>query len=442
MKIKYLIVSILACFPALNYSVSFAAESCVTAMCHQAIGQLKNLHQPVKDGDCFACHKPKGKEHPNKGGGFELVAKGAALCNECHDPKGTKKKVVHSPVKEGECTSCHRPHGGAARLLLAVSEAQSELCFGCHDSAPFKQKYVHGPVAVGSCTKCHDAHEASDKSLLNGPVRNLCLKCHDDFARNMKESPVVHPPVKDGPCTSCHQPHSTQAASLLRKKMPDVCIECHDAIGKKVAAAKYPHKPILQEGGCTNCHSAHFAKAKGLLASDEKSVCLSCHDKDLGKLPIKNIKKQIANKKYLHGPVQKGECKACHDPHGSNFFRMLRGNYPADLYAPYKDGAYDACLQCHEKNLLRFPESTIYTKFRNGTRNLHFVHVADKRKGRSCRICHEPHASDGEKLISKEGMKFGDWNIPLNWKITATGGSCTPGCHKMFKYDREKPEAY
>ena len=63
------------------------------------------------------------------------------------------------------------------------------------------------------------------------------------------------------------------------------------------------------------------------------------------------------------------------------------------------------------------------------------------RKGRTCRICHEPHASNGEKLISKEGAQFGEWKIPINFKITSTGGSCAPGCHREFKYDRKKPVA-
>ena len=118
---------------------------------------------------------------------------------------------------------------------------------------------------------------------------------------------------------------------------------------------------------------------------------------------------------------------------------MLPGNYPAALYVPYKEGTYDACLKCHEKNLLRFAETTLYTGFRNGSRNLHYVHVVSQ-KGRTCRVCHEPHASNEEKLITKEGIKFGAWKIPLNFKKTATGGSCEPGCHRAFKYDRVKAE--
>src|SRR6266545_2981053 len=78
------------------------ADSCVTTACHAAIGALKNLHSPVKDGDCLSCHQQKAKEHPIKGGkSFELTAKGAALCTQCHDTMG-KKKVIHSPVQEGD----------------------------------------------------------------------------------------------------------------------------------------------------------------------------------------------------------------------------------------------------------------------------------------------------------------------------------------------------
>lgn len=419
------------------------ADSCITATCHPAIGALKNLHQPVKDGDCLMCHQQKAKEHPIKGGkSFELTAKGAELCTQCHEAMG-KKKVVHSPVREGDCIACHKPHGASGPKLLDVGEDQTELCLGCHDSAPFKEKYLHGPVAAGDCTACHNPHEAAEKGLLKNPSRETCLKCHDDFAKAMKEATVIHPPVKEKPCTSCHNPHSSSVPYVLKQKMPDLCVGCHAGIGKKLKGSKLVHKPLLEEKGCGNCHSTHFAKAKGLLSAGEKDVCLGCHGTDnLGKPPLKNIKKELEGKKDLHGPIIKGQCVGCHDPHGSDFIRILAGNYPENFYTPYKEGRYDLCLKCHEKNLLRYQETTIYTKFRNGKQNLHYLHVADKHKGRSCRACHEPHAGDGQKLISKQGAVFGDWKIPTRFILTPTGGSCAPGCHRSLKYDREKPENY
>ena len=418
-----------------------AVVSCRTAECHSRVGGTENFHEPVKEGDCQACHKQTNPTHPLKGGrSFVLTAKDEALCYQCHDRFG-KKKVVHAPVKEGECAYCHKPHGGVNRFLLGVGSNQSGLCYNCHESAAFTKKYQHGPVAVGTCTKCHDPHEANRKGLLNGPVWETCLKCHVDFVKPLKEAAFIHTPVKNGPCTACHNPHSSPNAKLIIKKSPDLCLGCHKTMEKKLKA-KLVHKPLTQEGGCTSCHSVHFSKRAKLLSSDGVGLCLGCHGRDnLGKPPLKNIKKELAGKKYLHGPIEKGQCQACHDPHGNDRFRLLRGNYPSDIYSPYTENTYELCLSCHEKNMLRFKETTIYTKFRNGKRNLHYVHVVNE-KGRTCRICHEPHASNGEKLINVNGYKFGDWDIPINIKFTSTGGSCAPGCHRPFSYDREKPEVY
>lgn len=420
------------------------AGSCFTAACHKAIADLKNLHQPVKEEECLACHIQRTPTHPILGGGksFELTAKGSKLCEQCHAAMG-QKKVVHGPVKDGNCLSCHKPHGANGPFLLDVEEDQTALCLGCHDKARFKANFMHGPVAAGACTKCHNPHESSEKSLLSGNIRDMCLKCHEDFAKAMEGAPIIHPPVKDDPCTACHNPHGSAFAHVLNKKMPDLCLECHDAVDKKLKGVKTSHKPIQQEGSCGNCHSPHFSKAKGLLPYDEQIVCLGCHGNDgLGKPPLSNIRKELDGKKDLHEPVKKGQCGKCHDPHGSEFAKILRGPYPADFYAPYKDGAYDFCLSCHDKDLLRFPETTIYTKFRNGKQNLHYVHVVNKRKGRTCRACHEPHAGNGQKLVGKEGPHFGDWKIPSRFLIAPAGGSCAPGCHRKFSYDRENPVDY
>lgn len=437
MKVRLCLLTLLLAMS--STSIGYAEVSCSTNLCHKSIVDTQNLHEPLKNGDCSSCHKQTNPTHPLKGSkGFTLNAKDAALCYQCHSPFGIKKKL-HPPVKDGECNYCHNPHGGVGRALLADSENQSELCFGCHNPDSFKKRMQHGPVAVGACSKCHDPHESSNKALLKFEARETCLKCHNDFQNDLKSAIFVHPPVKTGSCTSCHSPHSSDANSLLKKKMPDICMDCHSKIQKKLQL-KFIHKPV--EKGCGSCHSVHFSKAAKLLPGNDKDVCLGCHGTDkLGTPPLRNIKKDIEGKKYLHGPIASGDCKACHDPHASDNFRLLKGKYPATQYAPYKDGTYELCLGCHEKNLLRFGETTIYTKFRNGNRNLHYVHVVNQ-KGRTCRICHQAHASNGEKLINKEGSQFGDWKIPMNFKTSTTGGSCAPGCHRAFVYDRESPVVY
>lgn len=442
MKILAVVSIVFVYLSLLSFGTAWG-QSCVTATCHPDSAGLTQLHAPMKHGDCFSCHVQRSDVHPAKPGKtFELAAGGGALCKTCHRGIFKKKKFAHAPVKDRNCFACHNPHLVGVSFMLKSDEDLNALCQKCHDSAPFKVKFMHGPAAVGSCTECHDPHGSKNKKLLRGSVRKLCLNCHADFASAMKGAAVVHRPVQKGPCTACHNPHGSAVVMFLNKKTPDLCAGCHKPIEKKVEA-KVPHKPIMQDGGCGNCHVSHFSKFNGILALDEMSTCLSCHGTDtLGKPALHNIKKELEGKQFLHGPIKKGQCKVCHDPHGSEHFRMLSGGYPDTVYKPYKEGEYDICLKCHEKNLLLSADTTSYTKFRNGNRNLHYVHVSNRRKGRSCRVCHAPHASNGEKLINVEGATFGDWKIPINFKSTATGGSCAPGCHRDFSYDREKPQSY
>lgn len=54
-------------------------------------------------------------------------------CVECHQKKVDEFKkagVVHKPLKDNECESCHRPHGVIGGAYLKVSE--KELCYTCH----------------------------------------------------------------------------------------------------------------------------------------------------------------------------------------------------------------------------------------------------------------------------------------------------------------------
>ncbi len=387
----------LAAFCIFLLSPIFAhANSCVTADCHPGLIKKSVVHQAAAD-DCLGCHQRKVEAHPVKGGkSFALVAEGMALCSRCHD-----EKMV-------------------------------------------KGKFGHGPAVNGNCMECHDIHSADHKHLLRQEEQELCFKCHQDFKTGLQSAAVVHDPVKSQPCTSCHEAHSGPHESLLKGKMEDVCAECHAEIGDKVKKAKTKHMPLYRKEACGSCHLVHFGERKNLLQFSEKELCLDCHGKDnIGKSDgLKNIKKELEGKKHLHGPIKEEKCSVCHDPHGSANPRLLTGTYPSDFYANYKPGMYGFCLGCHEENLLRFPETTVNTEFRNGNKNLHFIHSARKLKGRTCRTCHEPHASDGDKLITAEGASFGSWKIPIRFVLMETGGSCSPGCHQTKRYDRVHPVDY
>jgi predicted CXXCH cytochrome family protein len=434
-------LSLLAFAAALAAPLPLLAEGCLNGACHREIGSFKFPHAPVAGGSCLACHPQLEKVHPLGKGKAFATGVPAETCSGCH-PGLAKKAHVHRPVSSGNCLACHRPHGAAGRFLIDDADDDlTALCGGCHPT--FKASYVHGPVAAGACTACHDPHQSDQKGLLKERGQQLCLNCHQDFARAMQAAARIHPPLKEKGCTACHDPHTSPFRYLLKEKMPQLCIGCHAAVGKKLAGAKTVHKPLLEKKGCGSCHSSHFANAKGLLAADEKSLCLGCHGTDtLGTPPLRNIRQEISKERKLHGPVARGKCSACHDPHAAQAPRLLVGEYPDDFYAPYGEGSYGLCLGCHNKNMLRFAQTTIYTNFRNGERNLHYLHVVDGRKGRSCRACHESHGANGDKLIGKEGVGFGQWRIRTRFTATPTGGSCAPGCHRRFGYDRKTPVKY
>ena len=73
----------------------------------------------------------------------------------------------------------------------------------------------------------------------------------------------------------------------------------------------------------------------------------------------------------------------------------------------------------------------------DGLLNLHYLHVNKQDKGRTCRACHEVHASKRPAHI-RESVPFGknNWPLEINFTQHKDGGSCAPGCHKAQEYHR------
>jgi predicted CXXCH cytochrome family protein len=405
----------LACADAL------AQNSCVTAQCHATLLTAKTVH-PATD-DCGSCHESVATPHPQKGKTtFKLTQEPPALCYNCHDPYG-KKGVVHPPVKEGMCTTCHDPHASNQPKLLA--QPVKDLCESCH-AEKTQFKYAHGPVAAGGCTECHTPHESDAKSLLPKPGEEwLCFNCHADIQELLKNK-NVHPALTGG-CTSCHNPHGAAHPKLLAEEGATLCFQCHDSIGEKVQKSPVVHAAVKEGKGCASCHSPHASANAKLLLKPEKETCLGCH-KTL-------ITKTMTT---FHGPINAGKCTPCHDPHGGQHPKLLVKEFSPDPYVPYTDTAYALCFGCHNRDLLQYPDTSFATGFRDGERNLHYLHVNNKQKGRSCKLCHALHGGSSPKMIA-ENVPFGTWSLPLKFVKTETGGSCSPGCHRPQSYDRQNP---
>jgi predicted CXXCH cytochrome family protein len=86
------------------------------------------------------------------------------------------------------------------------------------------------------------------------------------------------------------------------------------------------------------------------------------------------------------------------------------------------------------------PSGTGVTRFRDGESNLHYVHV-NQEKGRTCRACHEVHASKRPFHV-RESVPFGSkgWLLEINFEALPDGGRCAPGCHEAKSYARGEAE--
>lgn len=332
-------------------------------------------------------------------------------------------------------------------IFIAIPvRADEKTCLSakCH-GALAQEKVVHPPVKDAACEVCHteDAplgpFKGHPKYKLTMPtLKETCAICHG--VKDDKK--VVHAPVKDGSCTACHNPHSSPNERLLIMPMPDMCFLCHPTISDLSTKSLVKHgalNPTLNPRLCNACHDPHTSDYTARLrAGPPSAVCFQCHNKELttpyGK--IMNMKAWVERfpEKDRHGPVKMGACTDCHSVHGSNNWRVLKAAYPQEVYAAYTPDVYALCFQCHDEKVFSDSKNT-KTGFRNGTLNLHAKHVNRPFKGRTCRLCHDVHASPNPHHI-KVMVNFGRWAFPLYYKVTSTGGSCAPACHRPVRYDR------
>ena len=297
-------------------------------------------------------------------------------------------------------------------------------CSECHTGAG-ADPFVHPPFAAGECSSCHQFVKGKQHPddggavVLVEPGAKLCYQCHD--VRNVKK--YVHAPVASGNCVACHNPHSSVNAGLLKNEGAALCLSCHKGKFKH----KVDHAPVAA-GNCLICHDPHQSDNRKLLKLAGATLCFSCHDSS------------AMTGKSVHPPVAKGDCVACHAPHGSDYRKLLRKFFPQTFYMSYNEENFALCFECHNREIALDKRTGTITNFRDGDRNLHTLHVNMPDKGRSCKVCHDPHAASQAKLIKGKVPGFGNWEIPISYEKTSTGGTCVVGCHKPRSYDRNRSD--
>jgi predicted CXXCH cytochrome family protein len=185
--------------------------------CHEPVKKIvtaaafKHSATTMKDG-CLNCHTAHGSDL-----GKLMKSEPAKACLSCHDkkvdvPKGAApsrvvasmaavtdpKQFKHGPIRDGDCSGCHAPHGGDTSRLLAKSYPETfyqpfdiqkyELCFSCHDKqlvllektsglTKFRNgeqnlHYLHVNKSDKgrSCRACHETHTSAQPLHLRATV--------------------------------------------------------------------------------------------------------------------------------------------------------------------------------------------------------------------------------------------------------------------------------
>lgn len=310
--------------------------------------------------------------------------------------------------------------------------------------APMSAKAVssHAPFEVGDCKICHQGSDPKQPGPVIKQGASLCLECHEEFVGVMKR-PHTHVPARTN-CTACHNPHNSAYRKLLAEEPRVLCTNCHGKIKDTSSKAKVQHRALTIGAQCANCHNPHASTVEKLLIQLPFDLCVNCHNRDdmadaSGK-KLQNMKVWLEKNKVWHGPVAAKDCSSCHEAHGGDHFRLLKEEYPQEFYAPYIPRTYALCFSCHREEAFSTAQTTTLTSFRNGSTNLHFVHLQQGGRGRTCRACHEVHASGQEHHI-RDGVPYGSggWMLKLHYKKAASGGSCEKTCHQERSYVNRPP---
>ncbi len=435
-------------------------------VCHR-LGEPRAVkHAPFAKRQCVRCHNPHGGEDKD----FIPAPSLAALCGQCHDGKEHDGQVIvavparaafpHEPVERGECGRCHQAHESDHEGLL-VREPKLDLCTGCHlDLLPAmratdgrgEEYRIPDPLPAGA--RFADvgllqrgqvpAPPVPDSAFyyVSGPIHGSPFPEEapaDSSGPGVVQLVLVHKPITSD-CGACHRAHGSDIAGMLRDAPRKLCDGCHgEKMAKRLGAARSRHGRVHEGEACGSCHAAHASRFAHLLREPSRRLCLRCHDRPIRvdlQRRIPDIQAQLAAG-AVHKPAEAG-CAACHRSHASPEQKLLAGSYPEGNYAAYAADTYALCFSCHERDIIE-EERGLHTGFRNGERNLHYLHVRGER-GRTCGTCHASHGGPVPKLVGRSAP-FGPsrWPLPIAYEKTETGGSCSTGCHRRLRYDRATP---
>jgi len=168
------------------------------------------------------------------------------------------------------------------------------------------------------------------------------------------------------------------------------------------------------------------------VAAREACATRQCHARLLEPVPG-------ARGRSTHQPAADGDCASCHDLALPAAAHYVKGTPPAGNAAE-QARAWDLalCAGCHDEALAAKDAPVGATRFTDGRKNLHALHVQAAR-GPRCLPCHNPHASPQAMLLRERIPARGGVIIPQEFRAEPNGGWCRTGCHAPKSY-RSQPK--
>ncbi|GAB4339660.1 MAG: cytochrome c3 family protein [Desulfobulbaceae bacterium] len=320
----------------------------------------------------------------------QACAASKEACFSCHDKSQFSDKIVHDPVRSGECTTCHNPH--VARYAGLLRYEGGSLCYSCHEDAAgaFQQGIVHEPINRNQCTVCHTPHTGPEKGLIRKDIKLDCLRCHSSLKDSYR---YTHEPYRTGECRACHLPHNSDNSMLLVTTREKICGECHDAADLAGAHKGFPGTLRM----CLSCHSPHGSSRKGMvrdfLHEPFKEGCADCHEGGAGSVPVSaciechpGVMDEMRST-HSHIGGRGNSCVNCHSPHAGDEKRLLIMREK------------QVCAQCHRPSIDMYKNSPFRHQSIDNCTDCHYPHGGSDMamlKGNGlevCALCHEDQGS-------------------------------------------------
>jgi predicted CXXCH cytochrome family protein len=413
---------------------------------------------------CLACHgsdaTPIGyvgdvDDYAGTGGDHNSAGYSAAAHGPSVVYSNDHGRTNASEYPQVQCLACHAKHASAADKLIAYrgddagSYAESGLCFACHSSASGESRVAAGYSAPFSW---------NDRDV------------ESEFSRTSAHPVSSSATGRSLTCASCHNVHNvteagTGAWSLARVSTPSntkatpadmtaFCLGCHTTTPPSATIAAdtlVPYRIGFSDQSAAPYFPGWDKSGFGTLGVGETNH---------------------------YTPATGGQpalCKNCHDPHGSDYERLVAWSAPTGAE---KVGAWtpnsgtrendsatasalsseeNLCYQCHG-NGVAYPKApgaaNVYTPANpaSGSNNTHVMSdysgrhsdtevaadLGGTNRHSECVDCHDPHAAkrvggtatqDTLDTSAPGGAIHGVWGVVPDYSNPVRDGTSNPGTY-------------